>query len=397
MKILVLNAGSSSVKYELFDLVGDSTLMSGSIDQIGESSSGVRDHTSAFERIATTLDDKGVRGDELAAVGHRIVHGGDIFSKPVIIDDGVVDKIRDLAPLAPLHNPANLNGIAAARQAFPGLPHIAVFDTAFHSTIPDRAVTYAIPRYLQQDYSIRRYGFHGTSYHFVTARAAEMLGKPFDAANLIAMHLGNGASICAIANGKSIDTSMGFTPLEGLVMGTRAGDIDPAIVLHLQREVGMSVDEVDELLNRESGLLGVCGDSDMRSILQRLEGGDPLAEQALDIFCYRIRKYIGAYYAVLPRVDALVFTAGIGENNPEVRHRICAGLAHLGIELDDARNRSLRGIDGSIDDESSSARVFVVRTNESLDIARQCGALVAAGTTSPGLTMKQGRRVDGSA
>lgn len=377
MKVLVLNAGSSSVRYVLYDMAGPETLTSGSIERIGEASSGTPDHAAAFERIAATLANEGISGEKLGAIGHRIVHGGRVFAEPVRLDDDVVEGIRRLIPLAPLHNPHNLSGIEAARHAFPGPPHIAVFDTAFHATMPERARHYAIPEAVRRDHGIRRYGFHGTSYQYVTARAAAMLEKPVDSLNLIAMHLGNGASICAIENGKSIDTSMGFTPLEGLVMGTRSGDIDPSVVLHLERTAGLSTDEVDELLNRRSGLLGLCGDSDMRSVSKRLAEGDRSAEQAVGLFCYRIQKYIGAYRAVLPRVDALVFTAGIGENNPDIRQRICEPLAHLGIAVDDVRNRSLDGADGFIDADSSTARILVVRTNEALEIARQCQALLA--------------------
>ena len=376
MKILVLNAGSSSIKYELFDMAEQVSLVSASIERIGEAGSGVDDHEVAFELIATELASI-VNRRELAAVGHRVVHGGDTFVEPTRIDDAVVEQIRELFPLAPLHNPANVDGIDAGRRQFPNAAHVAVFDTAFHAGLPDIARRYAIPASIEQDFGVRRYGFHGTSYRFVTTRAAELLGKPVGDTNIIALHLGNGASACAIENGRSVDTSMGFTPLEGLVMGTRSGNIDPAAVFHLVREAGMSIDDIDTLLNRDSGLKALCGDSDMRSILERLASGDSAAEKAVDLFVHRIRQTIGAYYAILPRTDALVFTAGIGEHRPEIRTRVCAGLEHLGIRIDEAANNGLGASDGFIDTGSAGVRVIVIRTNEALEIARQCQTVLA--------------------
>ena len=374
MKILVLNAGSSSVKYELFDMSGPVSLASGSVERIGEDRSS--DHVAAFEQIAALLAEQGLQEDDLAAVGHRVVHGGDVFEAPTLLDDDAIRHVRDLVSLAPLHNPPNLAGIDAARRRFPGVPHVAVFDTAFHATMPGVAKRYAIPSDLQRERGVRRYGFHGTSYQYVTRRAAELLDKPVDAVNLIALHLGNGASASAIHNGKSVDTTMGFTPLEGLVMGTRSGDIDPAVVFHLHREAGLSLDEIDELLNQQSGLKGLCGDSDMRNVLGRIDGGDARAREAVDLYCYRIRKTIGAYVAVLGRVDALVFTAGVGENRPEIREQVCRDLGHLGIRIDESLNRALSGADGFIDD-GTGTRLLVIHTNEALEIANQCADLLA--------------------
>lgn len=378
MKVLVLNAGSSSVKYELFDLAGERSLRSGAVERVGEPGSGVTNHREAFARIEADLADGGISDADLDAIGHRVVHGGETFSAPVLIDDAVVEAIRALVPLAPLHNPPNLAGIEAARAQFPATPHVAVFDTAFHATMPAAARRYAIPDAVANAHGIRRYGFHGTSYAYVTRRAAEHLGRPVDETNLIAMHLGNGASICAIENGRSVDTSMGFTPLEGLVMGTRAGDIDAGAVLHLLREADMPVEDVDRLLNRESGLRGLCGDSDMRAICRRAAGGDPAASHAVELFCYRIRKYVGAYCAVLPRVDALVFTAGIGEHRAGIRARICGGLAHLGFEIDPSLNARPDDATGRIHSASSRQQILVVPTNEALEIARQCEDLLGA-------------------
>lgn len=376
MRVLVLNAGSSSVKFELFDMTGPATLVEGTVERIGDSASGVPDHVAAFARIAGELADGGITDADLDAIGHRVVHGGDRFHAPAIIDDDVVMEIRTLVPLAPLHNPANLEGVAAARAQFPTTPHVAVFDTAFHATMPAPARRYAIPEHTEREHGIRRYGFHGSSYQYITRRAAALLGKSVAETNLIALHLGNGASACAIENGSSVETSMGFTPLEGLVMGTRSGDIDAAAVLHLQRHAGLSVDEVDTLLNRESGLRGLCGDSDMRAVCKRAADGDARADEAIALYCHRIRKYIGAFYAVLPRVDALVFAAGIGEHRPEIRRRICEGLAHLGIVTDAEKNAAAVGEDGFIDAPEARVRLLVVRTDEAMEIATQAAALV---------------------
>jgi acetate kinase len=383
VKILALNAGSSSVKYELFDLSGPGSLLSGMVERIGEPEAGVRNHEEAFAGIAAELAEAGIRDADVDAIGHRVVHGGDRFSSPVLIDASVMRDIRALLPLAPLHNSSNLAGIEAALLLFPTKPQVAVFDTAFHDTLIPPARYYALPQTLAQENAIRRYGFHGSSYACVLRRAAALLDRPVSETNLVVLHLGNGASACAIENGRSIDTSMGFTPLEGLVMGTRAGDIDAGAVLHLLRETGLSAEEVDGLLNERSGLLGICGDSDMRHICQRVEKGDAHALRALEMFCYRVRKYVGAYFAVLPRVDALVFTAGIGEHRAEVRQRICVGLTQLGVEIDATRNGAMIGSDGFIDTGTGPVRILVVASDEALEIARQSAALVTQAQPDP--------------
>ena len=332
-----------------------------------------------IDLIIAGLRAAGVLADvtELAAIGHRVVHGGEQFQCPTVVDDVVVAAIRAQSPLAPLHNPANLDGIEVARQLFPTVPSVAVFDTAFHQTMPRTAYRYAIPEYLYRVHRVRRYGFHGTSHHYVGERAAEFLGTPFDQCNLITLHLGNGASVTAIQAGRSIDTSMGMTPLEGLVMGTRCGDIDPAIVFYVAQHLGLDNQALDDLLNRESGLLGLCGVNDMREIQRRAADGDDAAALAIGITTHRLKKYIGAYYAELGRVDAIVFTGGIGENDADTRHHACAGLEGLGIVLDEAANRSpLRG-ERAISTADSPVRVLVIPTNEELAIARQALAAVA--------------------
>jgi acetate kinase len=306
---------------------------------------------------------------ELGGVGHRIVHGGDVFSEPVEVDDAVLDRIRELSRLAPLHNPAGIAGIEVMRQLAPGIPQVAVFDTAFHQTMPPEAATYALPPGPRQDHGLRRYGFHGTSHRYVSRAAARQLGRAPDETNLITLHLGNGVSAAAIRGGRSVDTSMGFTPLEGLVMGSRCGDLDPAIPLFLIQQAGYRPDQVDDLLNRASGLKGLCGANDMREVLQRAGEGDADAELALSLFCYRVRKYIGAYFAVLGRLDALVFTAGIGEHNPEVRRRCCMDLQHLGVILDPARNEQAVGKTADISPAGAPTRVLVIPTDEELEIA----------------------------
>jgi len=341
MKVLVLNSGSSSVKYQLFHGGDWRVLAAGSISRIGEAQSELEaswtnadgdlesrresmripGHQEGLERIAVGLKERGVLADlsELRAVGHRVVHGGEAFHCPTLIDDKVTSAIRDMIPLAPLHNPANLAGIEVARRLFPGVAQVAVFDTAFHQTMPAASYRYAIPEYLYREHRVRRYGFHGTSHHYVAKRTAAFLGKPLAECNLITLHLGNGASATAIRNGRSVDTSMGLTPLEGLVMGTRCGDIDPAIHFYLAEHLSLDQDALDDLLNRKSGLLGLCGANDMREIHRRAYEGDERAKLAIDVFCHRLRKYLGAYYAEQGRVDAVVFNGGIGENNAEVR------------------------------------------------------------------------------
>jgi acetate kinase len=399
--VLVLNTGSSSIKYRLLDLdAGAATVLaSGVLERIGEATSRfthqagggdpevsdgrVADHRAGFGMVFEALAPSGARPDGLAGVGHRVVHGGDRFSAPALVDDQVVAAIREQVPLAPLHNPANLLGIEAARAAFPRTPQVAVFATAFHRTLPPRAWRYALPRDLAARLRIRRYGFHGTSHAHVARKAAELLGRPPEQVNLVTMHLGNGASVAAVAGGRCVDTSMGLTPLEGLVMGTRSGDLDPAVVLYLQREAGMGVDEIDALLNTESGLKGLAGVNDVREIQRRAAAGDGDALEALDVYCYRIRKYVGAYAAVLGRLDALVFTAGVGEHSDVVRAGVCGGLGQLGVRLDPARNRG--GATGArlVSGDDSAVAVLVVPTDEELEIAEQTLATIRSGSAAP--------------
>lgn len=393
MNVLIFNSGSSSIKYRLFDMTDQSVLASGLLEQIGEAEGRlthrtrngtempderviekeVPDHEQGFDLIMGVLAESDALRDSdgLLGIGHRVVHGGEAFQKPTQITPEVIATIREQIPLAPLHNPANLLGIEVMFARRPETPQVAVFDTAFHQSIPPRAHHYAIPRDVAESYSVRRFGFHGTSHQFVSKAAARFLGKPLQDLCAITCHLGNGASICAVQNGRSVDTSMGMTPLEGLIMGTRSGDIDPGIVFYLGRKTGMSLDRLDALLNKESGMKGLCGVNDMREIEDRAAAGDAPAVLALDMYCYRIKKYLGMYSAVLMRVDAVVFTAGIGENSPEVRARACAGLEALGITLDPGKNQ-LRSADiREIQAPSSRVRVLVVPTNEELEIAEQ--------------------------
>jgi acetate kinase len=335
--VLVINAGSSSLKYSLVDAGTGTAVAAGIVDRIGESRGGVVQHRGpdgeaeeerqvgshqdaltavldAFESHGPPLDEV-----EIAAIGHRVVHGGDLFADPVLIDDDVLQAVRDLVPLAPLHNPANLEGMQVARRLFPDLPQVAVFDTAFHQTLPEHAYTYAVPRAWREEHHVRRYGFHGTSHGFVSREAARMLDRAPEDTNVIVLHLGNGCLTTAVAGGRSIDTSMGMTPLEGLVMGTRSGDLDPALHAHLHRQAGWGLEEIDEALNRQSGLKGLAGENDFRELMRLVDDGDDAARLAFDVYCYRIRKYVGAYTAVLGRVDAVVFTAGVGQHAPQVR------------------------------------------------------------------------------
>ncbi len=311
-------------------------------------------------------------------VGHRVVHGGDRFSGPTVVDDDVLAEIRDLIPLAPLHNPANIAGIEVARSRFPDTPQVAVFDTAFHASMPPRAWRYALPRALADRLQVRRYGFHGTSHAYVARQAAEHLGRPLAELDLVTLHLGNGASATAVAGGRSVDTSMGLTPLGGLVMGTRSGDLDPGIVAHLHREGGLDLDEIDSVLNKESGLKGLAGSNDLREVHRRADAGDADAVEALEVFCYRIRCTVGAYAVALGRLDAVVFTAGIGENDADVRARVCGGLAVLGVRLDEARNAARSRDVWMISSDDSAVAVLVVPTDEELEIAEQSLAVVRA-------------------
>lgn len=389
MKVLVLNCGSSSIKYQVFAMPEAEIIAKGLVQRIGESEGGIEQFAGgSMQRLAFRIPDHEfglqqavkllTEGEsaplndvsEVGAVGHRVVHGGERFTETVRIDEDVIHAIEDHAELAPLHNPPNLQGIRVALKLFPEAPQVAVFDTAFHQTMPALSYRYALPDHLYRDGRIRRYGFHGTSFRYVAMRAAAMLGLNPSEANLVACHLGNGCSIAAIAKGKSVDTSMGLTPLEGLVMGTRSGDVDPGILFHLGRVQKLSMDEINKVLNKQSGLLGISEKSnDVRELLKLVEAGDEKADLALDVFCYRLKKYIGAYCAVLGRVDALVFTAGIGENCPEVRSRACAELQCLGIGLDEAKNEKAVGRESDITAPGMSTRVLVVPTDEEKLIA----------------------------
>lgn len=391
--VLVLNCGSSSIKYQLIDVTSGERHARGLIERIGEETgrlshtgpagkrereeqvadhdAGLRAMLAAFEESGPALD-----GVEMVAVGHRVVHGGDRFAEPVIVDDEVTAAIDDLAALAPLHNPANVAGIRVARAELPDVPHVAVFDTAFHQTMPEHAYTYAVRHRWATGYGVRRYGFHGTSVAYVSREAARLLDRDVADLNLIVAHLGNGASITAVAAGRSIDTSMGMTPLEGLVMGTRSGDVDPALAGHLHRTAGLSVHEIDEALNRESGLLALAGANDMREVHRRADNGDDGARLALEVYCYRLRKYVGAYCAALGRVDAIAFTAGVGENDAAVRSTALAGLERLGIAVDPDRNAAQLTGARVISPDGADVAVLVVPTDEELEIARQAAAAV---------------------
>lgn len=404
IKVLVINSGSSSIKYQLFDMDGGTVLVSGAVERIGEAESlhwqrvhtgdnvagnhdkqRIADHQEALMRIDTLLRESAALTalSELSAIGHRVVHGGESFREPTLIDAAVVEQIRDMVPLAPLHNPANVMGIEVALQHAPDTPQVAVFDTAFHHSIPEHAWRYALPDRLYTEQRVRRYGFHGTSHGYVAKQAACWLGKPLQSLNLITLHLGNGASAAAIARGQSVDTSMGMTPLEGLVMGTRCGDIDPAILFYLGRTTGMDNDEIESLLNKESGLKGICGSNDMREVIRLADAGETQARLALDMYCYRIKKYIGAYYAVLGTLDAVVFTGGIGENAARVREQCCAGMEALGITLDRKKNTSSDSKSFDIHGEASPVSLLVIPTNEELEIAQQAVSCIQASGWRP--------------
>ena len=383
-KILVLNSGSSSVKYRLFDRDTELVLAQGLIERIGEdkhrSVPPIRNHREALLHIIDGLRDSGVLASEhdLTGIGHRVVHGGEAFTSATLIDDAVLEKIRAAVPLAPLHNPANLLGIEVCREVWPDVPQVAVFDTAFHQTMPPAAFRYALPAPYYVQHHIRRYGFHGASLAFVTKTAAIHLGRPLSSLNLIVMHLGNGASITAVRNGQCADTSMGMTPLAGLMMGSRAGDIDAGILLYLMQAARMTVDELDTLLNRESGLKGVAGTNDMRDVVALAEAGQEDARLALDMYVYAVRKYIGAYVAVLGRIDALVFTGGIGEHSVCIRERVCADLECLGIVLDKEKNAAPLADQAEVQSSASSVKVMVVATDEELEIARQTETVITS-------------------
>lgn len=396
MNVLVVNCGSSSLKYQLLDMTNETELAKGLFEKIGDQDAiftHKRPNADKLERVEPILNHKealrilldilvdaefGVISsmDEIDAVGHRVVHGGEYFANSVVITPEVIEAIEKCCELAPLHNPANLIGIHACEKIMPGVPQVAVFDTAFHQTMPERAYLYAIPYEYYEKYKIRRYGFHGTSHRFVSEEAAKMLDRPYDQTKTITCHLGNGGSVCAVRNGKSIDTTMGFTPLEGLVMGTRAGDVDAAVITFLMEKENLTPQEMDNILNKKSGVLGISGvSSDFRDVEDASEHGNERAGMALDVFAYKVAKRIGAYAAAMNGVDAIVFTAGLGENSASTRRLICDYLGYLGVHID-SYNNSLRGKAIEISAPDSRVRVFVIPTNEELVIARDTKELL---------------------
>ena len=395
MNILVINCGSSSLKYQLINSETEGVLAKGLCERIGidgmltyqpeggekeKSEIAMPTHTEAINAVlaALTNEKSGVIKSlsEVGAVGHRVVHGGEKFTSSCLINDESMKAIEECNDLAPLHNPANLIGIRACQELMPGVPMVAVFDTAFHQTMPDVAYTYGIPYEYYEKYKVRRYGFHGTSHSYVSKRTAEIVGKPYDQMKIIVCHLGNGASISAVNCGKSVDTSMGLTPLEGLVMGTRSGDLDPAIIDFVGKKEGLSLDEMNEVLNKKSGMLGISGvSSDGRDLEAAAETGNKRAQLTLDVFDYRVIKYIGAYAAAMNGVDAIAFTAGIGENNIKMRKDVCSSLTYLGVKLDEEKN-NVRGEERIISADDSKVQVLLVPTNEELAIARETLALV---------------------
>ncbi len=372
--VLVLNAGSSSLKYRLVEPDSGESLADGTVEQIGEPSSSIADHRAALQVAFEKLSDDGIDLNTcgLAAVGHRVVHGGWGFYRPTVIDDTVIAELKHVSMLAPLHNPPAVQGIEVARTMLPKVPHVAVFDTAFFHDLPAAAATYAIDRELAEKWHIRRYGFHGTSHRYVSEQAAAFLQRPSNELNQIVLHLGNGASASAIAGGRPVETSMGLTPLEGLVMGTRSGDIDPGVVSYLHREAGMSVDDIESMLNQRSGLVGLAGERDFRRLSEMIESGDSAARLAYDVFIHRLRKYVGGYLAILGRTDAICFTAGVGENAAAVRLDALSGLTGMGVEIDEERNSQPGKGARRISADASPVAVLVVPTNEELAIARDC-------------------------
>ncbi|WP_107776556.1 acetate kinase [Campylobacter concisus] len=392
MRILVLNSGSSSIKFQLFAMDTKTSLASGLIEQIGSSSSRavlkangktyeikrfIKDHHDGLEAMnelfvtSHTLHDL----SELDGIGHRIVHGGESFFSSMIVDESVIKKIEEISPLAPLHNPGHLAGIKNAMKESKNVPHVVVFDTVFHQSMPEYAYRYALPYDVCKTHHIRKYGFHGTSHRYVCKQAAKMLGIEFDKFNAISLHLGNGASACAVQNGKSIDTSMGLSPLEGLIMGTRSGDMDPAVVIYLLNIGVLKWNEIDNFLNKKSGLFGICGSSDMREVVAKMQN-DERARLAFEMFCYRVKKYIGSYYAILGRVDALIFTGGIGENAPNTRQKICDELKHLGIHINhDLNFQDMRG-ERCIDGDDAKIKTLIIPTNEELEIAIETARVI---------------------
>lgn len=398
MKILVVNAGSSSLKYQLIDMENEAVLAKGNCEQIGTESTfthkvpddeskvikakpmDMPDHAAALEIVLKTLVDKdfGVIESvkEIDAVGHRVLHGGEKFSGSVLVDDKVEEAIKECFDLGPLHNPANLTGIKACQKIMPGVPQVAVFDTGFHQTMPDYAYMYALPYEYYEKYGIRRYGFHGTSHRFVSMKTNELLGNP-EHSKIVTCHLGNGSSISAVVDGKCYDTTMGVTPLEGIMMGTRCGSIDPAIVPILMKKENLSPDQADTIMNKKSGMLGLCGTSDNRTIEARAKEGDERAKLIESMLCHQLTKYIGGFAAAMGGLDAVVFTGGIGENNPQYRDRVCDKLAFMGVKINyDINNQLKRGLEGEISTPDSSVKVFVVCTNEELMIARDTKEIV---------------------
>jgi len=402
VKILVINTGSSSIKYQLFDLGSQDTVMaSGIVEKIGEDTSfltykrilpggdgfeenteecSVADHHEGMNCIVDLLVDPkhGSIKDkkEISAVGHRVVHGGETFHVPTIIDENVIEAIKDNIPLAPLHNPSNLVGIKVAELTFPDIPQVAVFDTAFHQTMPMKAFLYAVPLEMYKKNGIRRYGFHGTSHAYVAEKAAEYMKRPLAELNLITIHLGNGASMAAIKEGKCVDTTMGMTPLAGLVMGTRSGDIDPALPFFMAERFRLSLKDIDTLLNKDSGLKGLCGSNDMREVIDQKDAGDEKSKVALEVYAYRIKKYIGSYFAALGTLDAVIFTAGIGENVPYIRELCCSDLDGLGIEIDPERNNVKGNGIREINSAGSKSKILVIPTDEELKIAQETKKLM---------------------
>ncbi|AWB84702.1 acetate kinase [Corynebacterium liangguodongii] len=396
--VLVINSGSSSIKFQIVDPAGgatDAPLVSGLVEKIGEpggrisinhdgrkheSNQPIRDHRGGLQLAVAMLDSLGVGPTQLdlIAVGHRVVHGGETFPGPALVNDTVVEQIRDLVPLAPLHNPANIDGIEVARDLLPNIPHVAVFDTGFFGELPEAAATYAVNAEVAEKYQVRRYGFHGTSHEFVSGQVSEFLGAEPADVNQIVLHLGNGASCSAVRGGQPIDTSMGLTPLAGLVMGTRSGDLDPGVIFHLHRQAGMNIDEIDTLLNRQSGIKGIAGVNDFRDLHAKIDEGDEAAKLAFDVYITQLRRYIGAYMIALGRVDAITFTAGVGENDSATRAAALAGLEMYGIELDPERNAGPNDGPRVISADSSTVKVLVVPTNEELAIAQKAAEVVSA-------------------
>ena len=412
MRVLVINSGSSSIKFSLYDMEHERLLVSGEQERIGEAdgnsvyrvhadtgdeehkeNSPIVDHASGLKQIFAFLQGGGTPSrinpdskyqdsltsgwlKSLSAIGHRVVHGGEIFQAPTRIDDKVIKAIHEMVPLAPLHNPANLAGIEAVGQHYPEIPQVAVFDTAFFYTLPPHAYRYALPDNLYRQHQVRRYGFHGISHQHVARQAADYLQQPTNTLRLITLHLGNGASAAAILDGNCIDTSMGMTPLEGLIMGTRCGDLDPSVPVYLARTLGMALNDIEILLNRNSGMKGLCGVSDMREVHRLADQGDEQAGLAIEMYCYRISKYIGAYTIALGGLDALVFTGGVGENDPRIRQSICDKLSILGVAIDHQRNHT--GASGIVDisAENSKLKILTIPANEELEIARQTASLI---------------------